>query len=59
MSIGILEYKKEKILKSEMSEIMMEMQSFEDVNVDRLIKLVRKIKEEYDSQIKQIIDEMN
>ena len=59
VSIGILEYKKEKILKSEMSEIMMEMQSFEDVNVDRLIKLVRKIKEEYDSQIKQIIDEMN
>ena len=54
-----MEYKKEKILKSEMSEIMMEMQSFEDVNVDRLIKLVRKIKEEYDSQIKQIIDEMN
>ena len=59
VSIGILEYKKEKILKSEMSETMMEMQSFEDVNVDRLIQLVRKIKEEYDSQIKQIIDEMN
>lgn len=58
VSIGILEYKREKILKSEMSEIMMEMQSFEDVNVDRLIKLVRKIKEEYDSQIKSIIDEM-
>ena len=58
VSIGILEYKREKILKSEMSEIMMEMQSFEDVNVDRLIKLVRKIKEENDSQIKSIIDEM-
>lgn len=59
VSIGILEYKREKILKSEMSEIMMEMQSFEDINVDRLIKLVRKLKEEYDSIIKPIIDEMN
>ena len=58
-SIAILIYKRDEILKNDLSGIMMSIQNLEDIRVDQLINLVILLKKEFDSQIRPLIDLTN
>ena len=58
ISIALLLFKREAILKNDMAGIMMEVQKFDDINIEALIKLVGELRKKFDVKIKPMIDQV-
>ena len=58
ISIALLLFKRDAILKNDMAGIMMEVQKFDDINIEALIKLVGELRRKFDVKIKPMIDQV-
>ena len=54
-ALGIVEYKRKNILKSDMINVLTNINNFENVNVEDIIKEIVKAKSKFKNEIKNII----